>query len=277
MVNEQTQKECIFLKLGGSLITEKDRAQTARYDRLRQAAEEIVEAYQTHPNLELIIGHGSGSFGHIAARKHHTRSGVDTQAEWLGFAEVWQDARKLNQIVIEVFREHQLPVIAFPASASVISRRRVVQTWNLEALLAALEHRLIPIVYGDVVFDLDLGGTILSTEEIFIHLSSILSPDRILLAGIEEGVWADFPKNTRVIPSITADNFETVRGMIQGSASPDVTGGMIQKVSTMLSLVKQNPAMEISIFSGIQKGNLSRALSGENCGTRIHYPEQRKN
>jgi isopentenyl phosphate kinase len=44
-----------------------------------------------------------------------------------------------------------------------------------------------------------LGGTILSTEDLFTYLAGLLHPEQILLAGNEPGVWADFPKNSRLL------------------------------------------------------------------------------
>ena len=62
-----------FLKLGGSLITDKDSPHTARPEILRRLAEEIAAARQHNPAMQLIIGHGSGSFGHMPAKKiRHT-------------------------------------------------------------------------------------------------------------------------------------------------------------------------------------------------------------
>ena len=78
----------IFLKLGGSLITDKSNAHTARPDVLRRLAAEILTALDAQPDLRLVIGHGSGSFGHIPAHRYHTRVGVRTASEWAGFIEV---------------------------------------------------------------------------------------------------------------------------------------------------------------------------------------------
>ena len=50
----------IFLKLGGSLITNKNIPFSARKDTLRRLAAEISEALDTNPELKLLIGHGSG-------------------------------------------------------------------------------------------------------------------------------------------------------------------------------------------------------------------------
>ena len=57
----------VFLKLGGSLITDKDQPYTLRSDKLNQVTREIKSARSRSPNLHLILGHCSGSFSHHAA------------------------------------------------------------------------------------------------------------------------------------------------------------------------------------------------------------------
>jgi isopentenyl phosphate kinase len=76
----------IFLKLGGSLITNKSRPQSPRRALLRQIAEEIARTIADKPALRLVIGHGSGSYGHVSAREFGTRDGVQTPDQWHGFA-----------------------------------------------------------------------------------------------------------------------------------------------------------------------------------------------
>ena len=66
----------IFLKLGGSLITDKERPRTPRLDTLRDLSTQIAAARARDPNLLLLIGHGSGSFGHVVAKKYATRDGL---------------------------------------------------------------------------------------------------------------------------------------------------------------------------------------------------------
>ena len=68
-------RELVFLKLGGSLITDKTKPYTVRMDKLGDLANQVARALQTHPDLLLILGHGSGSFGHTAAKKYGTRDG----------------------------------------------------------------------------------------------------------------------------------------------------------------------------------------------------------
>lgn len=259
----------VFIKLGGSLITDKLQPRTPRRSTLQRLAQEIAAAVAQQPGLELVIGHGSGSFGHNSAQKYGTRQGVHTPEEWKGFVEVWKDARELNQIVLDALLAAGLPVLAFPPSATVLASAGRIHTWDTALIRRALNHRLIPLVFGDVIFDIERGGTILSTEEQFSYLAQAFKPARILLAGIEEGVWADYPQRTRVLPLITPDSFASLAGALQGSAAPDVTGGMIAKVNNMLQLVAVIPGLEALIFSGDKPGGVQQALLGASPGTLI--------
>ncbi len=259
----------VFLKLGGSLITDKEHPHHAQVERIDQIAQEIHEALNLDPSLRLLVGHGSGSFGHVPAQKYKTRQGVHTRQEWIGFSQVWSEAHALNQIVLERFQAAGLPVISFPPSASVLAKNRSILDWNLFPMIQAISQGLLPLVFGDVIFDQSLGGTILSTEEIFVYLALMLHPQRILITGEEEGVWEDFPACQHLLPMITPDSYPQLSSKIFGSQSTDVTGGMATKVSLMLELVKQENNLEVNIFSPRKFGMLKSALSGKQYGTVI--------
>lgn len=259
----------IFLKLGGSLITDKNTPHTPRLEAIRRLCQEIAAACLEHPELRLILGHGSGSFGHFEGKKYGTRSGVKTGAGWRGFVEVWRAARALNQIMVENLLSAGLPVLSFSPSSSITTRNREIIAWDLSPIRSALSHRVIPLVYGDVVFDEVLGGTILSTEDLFFYLSSQFKPDRIHLAGIEDGVFADFPARTQPLLEITPSNYVLLVNQIAASNSPDVTGGMAEKVKLLVKMVELVPEMQASIFSGELPGKVKDALSGSNPGTII--------
>lgn len=260
----------VFMKLGGSLITDKNRPRTARLDVIDRLAREIAEALHEAPDLHLILGHGAGSYGHVPAKKYATRQGVSSPEEWHGFTEVWWDASTLNRLVVESLRKSNLPALAFSPSASVIARDGAVLKWNLTPIELALRANLLPVIFGDVIFDLQRGGTILSTEDLFSYLARHFRPGRILLAGIESGVWADYPHCTQMIKEITPENFPSAAEALHGSAAIDVTGGMASKVSQSLDLVQELDGLEISIFSGEEEGLLKRALLGAKPGTTIH-------
>ena len=133
----------------------------------------------------------------------------------------------------------------------------------------ALAAGMVPVIFGDVVFDEIRGGTILSTENLFAHLVKAFDPERILLAGLEDAVWEDFPARTRKVERITPRSFDDIKAGVGKSVAADVTGGMEAKVKEMLELVQDNPGLRIQIFSGTERGNVMRALKGELLGTEI--------
>ena len=196
---------------------------------------------------------------------------MSSKKDWHGFSNVWFDARRLNQIVIESFNNSGLDVISFPPSSSIISDDKTIVSWDISAIKMAIKNDLIPVIYGDVVFDSHLGGTILSTEDLFFYLAKILNPNKILIAGEEKGVYQDFPECKTIIPEITQNNFNQIRENIGGSKYTDVTGGMIQKVKTMLELTHYVPDVQILIFSALEQGSIKNALlSIPSSGSLIH-------
>jgi isopentenyl phosphate kinase len=199
--------------------------------------------------------------------------GVARRAEgdlyWQGFAEVWYQASRLNRFVIQALHEAGLPAMTFSPAASVWSENGQVASWDLAQIERALAVGILPVVHGDVIFDRSKGGTILSTEDLFEHLARELRPKRILLAGLEEAVWADFPARRHRVEVLTRESFEEIQSGVGQASGADVTGGMQSKVQQMLALVEQIPGLQALIFSGEGAGNLEKALKGENTGTLI--------
>jgi isopentenyl phosphate kinase len=259
----------IFLKLGGSLITDKYTRSTPRLETIDRLADEIFQANSNQTDLRLVLGHGSGSFGHFPARQYATREGVHTREEWLGFLEVWKEAHALNQIITGHFQQAGIPVLPLQPSASIMASDNHLERWNTEPILRGLEAGLIPLVYGDVIFDTIRGGTILSTEDLFEYLAMVMKPDLILIAGMETGVWKDHQHRDEFISEITPSSYPELKHIFKGSAAVDVTGGMAQKVASMVELVKKQPNLIVRIFSGEESGNIMDALRGKPLGTII--------
>jgi len=247
----------VYLKLGGSLITDKTSAYTARHEDLARLATEVRQALDADPDLRLLIGHGSGSFGHWAAKPHGTRRGVKTRAQWRGYAEVAAAAARLNRIVTDAFLEAGVPVLSVPPSASARCHDQTLKYLNTRPIHTALAQGLVPLVYGDVALDNARGGTIISTEDIFLFLSDALRPARVLLMSDVPGV---LDRDGKIIPRITPEELPTLRDTLAGSAGVDVTGGMAEKVMRMVEMLRRHPDTRVRIFSGKEPGLLTRVL-----------------
>jgi isopentenyl phosphate kinase len=195
-------------------------------------------------------------------------AGVQTPEQWRGFAHVATVAAELNHLMAKTLDTAGVPVWRMQPSASAISRDGVIETMALDPIRLALEHQLVPLVYGDVSIDRVRGGTIVSTETLFFYLARHLPVTEILLLGEVDGVY---DSTGQVIAEITPTTLAVVEGVLGGSAGTDVTGGMETKVRDMVALVQAVPSLTIRIMSGVTPGLLAAALTGQaEPGTLIH-------
>lgn len=262
----------IFLKLGGSLITDKSKAETARMDIISRLTKEIALVKQEKPELQLVLGHGSGSFGHPVAEKFGTHRGARSLKEWSGFAQVWVFANRLNRIMIDALIERDLPVVSLPPSASTISSGGEIVAMSTEPIERALQAGLIPVIQGDVAFDRGQGAAILSTEMVFRFLAPVLKPELVLIAGVERGVYRQYPPVGEILSTVSEGDLPRLR--LGPSMETDVTGGMAEKVHQALAISREYPQSKVRIFSGLEPGTLQAALHGVAVGTQIISRDQ---
>lgn len=266
--------ELTFLKLGGSLLTDKTRPQALRGDVLTRLAGEIAAALRQRPSLRLLLGHGSGSFGHVTAQAHGTRAGVRTPQQWRGYAEVARVAAELNRLVVDALWAAGVPALRIQPSASARCRDGELVGLDERPVVVALAQGLAPVVHGDVALDDVRGGTIVSTEQIFAWLAPRLRPTRVILVGEVEGVLTADPATgpAQVIPEIHAGMLRDLATALGGSRGIDVTGGMVAKVQEMLALIEATPSLsDVQIVSGLIPGLVREVLIDPALpiGTRI--------
>ena len=241
----------VVLKLGGSVITDKDAPETVDDAALEAAADAIAAA---DPD-ELVLVHGGGSFGHVAAADR----GISREAGSHDAADVWavHDAmRRLNDAVLR--RLHDAGVAAVPVHPLSVAARdeRDALALPLESPATLLGEGFVPVLHGDVVGHAGAGATVVSGDELVTRLAAGLAADRVGLCSTVAGVYDD---DGEVIPRIT--EFDSVADAVGGSDSTDVTGGMAAKVSALLDL--DAPA---HVFG---PESLSAFLVGESAGTLI--------
>lgn len=261
MINEG---EIVYLKLGGSLITDKRAEEHVRNDVLQRIAGEIATARRENPALRLVLGHGSGSFGHVAASKYGTRAGVSDEIGWYGFGVTGDAAARLNRAVTAALLAQDVPAWSLQPGAFLVGRDGAIARGAPVAVEGALARGLVPVIYGDVVLDDVRGGTIASTEEIFAWLAETLTPGRIVLAGEVDGVFTADPlrfADAERVARITPADLASLDSGLSGSHGVDVTGGMLAKVHQCVELVQRHPRLEVVICSGLAPGHVLQALT----------------
>lgn len=256
----------VFIKFGGSVITDKQQQEHAATDTIRRLAEELRQALDTARDLRVIVGHGSGSFGHVYAQKYGIHRGLAPDDDWMGFALTSGAALRLNRIVVDELLAVGIPALALQPSTTLLARGGQLVHWETGSLERALECRLVPVVHGDVAFDDVQGSAIISTEQLLAHLATLptLRPARIVLVG-EAGVYTADPRihlQAERIARIDQRNIDDVLAGAGGSHGVDVTGGMRSKVELMWQLVQTVPALHVYLI-GPKPGLLKRALLGD--------------
>jgi len=241
----------VVLKLGGSVITDKDTPETVDDDALAAAVDTVAAATLDR----LVLVHGGGSFGHVAAADRGMGRTEGSHAA----ADVWavHDAmRRLNDAVLR--RLHDAGVAALPVHPLSVAARDDDGTLSLPlaSTTTLLDEGFVPVLHGDAVGHAGSGATIVSGDELVTRLATGLGADRIGLCSTVPGVY---DADGQVIPRIT--DVASVADALGDAESTDVTGGMAAKVQALLDL--DAPA---HVFG---PESLSAFLAGESAGTVI--------
>lgn len=253
----------IILKIGGSVITEKDSdiPERANHDAIDRISQEIA-AFKSDAEVKdsMILVHGAGSFGHPQAMKYRLNEEFNARGIYLTHASV----KKLNSIVLDSLNNagvKALPV--HPLSSCLLENGKLVTREFLQMKIM-LGKGIVPVLHGDVVMDTVKGACVLSGDRLVPYLATLLGTEKIGAGSNVEGV---IDEKGSVIKKITPLNFVDMKQIIKGSNSIDVTGGMLGKVSELLELSKKG--ISSRIFNASRKDMVSRFLYGEEVGTLI--------
>ncbi|UTF55140.1 isopentenyl phosphate kinase [Natronosalvus rutilus] len=243
------------VKLGGSVVTDKDRDETLDADSLETAADAVATALGSGDVEDLVIVHGGGSFGHVHASEHGVSTTDGTHD--VGAVHAIHGAMKtLDEFVLQRLLERDVPAVPvhpFSVASRDAEGRLDLPTAPVETMLA---EGFVPVLHGDVVSHRGEGVTIVSGDELIVELATALEAERVGLCSTVPGVLDD---TGDVIERI--EDYADVEAVLGTSESTDVTGGMAAKVQALLALESR-----ASIF-GLE--SLPAFFRGEGAGTTI--------
>jgi len=254
--------KAVFIKLGGSLITDKAKPKHAHANRISALATEIAQLYKTHPDTVFFIGNGAGSYGHFAVHKTKWR---DNKNDPMRIAKIRQVTTELHYMIRDALIANGVPALSFAATSFSGRFNQQTVAW-LESMFSYATHGSVPLVFGDMVFDDRDGSYVLSTEEILETIASawILhghTVESFIYCTSVDGVLDS--KNS-VIPIISSRTPINSIGKTHGF---DVTGGMAQKIDAGRRALKYTDY--IYIINGSVPGTLTQAVAHQAIGTRI--------
>jgi len=251
----------IIVKLGGSLITVKDKPYTLNKAALKTACRALSSF-----GGDLVVVHGGGSYGHAAASKHGLSSSEIIE-DSRGASETRLAMHELSLAVLkELFDSGLNPVLAQPLL------ELSGDPWPLLAAFAARAFAagLTPVLHGDVA--LAPGGfRIVSGDEIVWRLSEHLRPERVVFLMDVPGVLRDPADKSSTICCLSPSQALEIAA---AAGRVDVTGGLAAKLSYASEIARSG--VDVYLVSGASETDVLKALRGEKTrGTVVSLSYER--
>ncbi len=240
----------ILIKLGGSVLTNKEKSYSFRTRTAKRLLKEINES-----KIEkYIIIHGGGSFGHPGAKKYELNE-KDSKSSREGLSKVQLDMRRMNNHFLELMQEEEMWGVSIPGGLVTSFKNGELNNINEDIFNKYISLDVTPVGFGDVTLDIERGITICSGDDIVLGLSSLA--DKAVFVSDVDGIYkqGEVVKTfERAMYPLEEDDFPTKKNAV------DVTGGMNKKVEKMLRISKD---CETYVVNGEKSGRLRKVLNEE--------------
>ena len=259
-----SNEEIILLKLGGSLLTDKNKPFSIREDVVKSAIHQIIEA-----NKKIILIHGGGSFGHPLAKKYSISKGLDKSIpnQILGLAKTHQSMNKFNSYLVNHFLELKYPVLSIQASSIFIKDSELISTKSLDVIETALDLGIIPILYGDIILDKHGSFSIISGDQIILELCQNLHTyniSKVVFAMESDGLYIVdkySSENCKLVTECYSNELDSLKLADLGQKI-DVTGGIKGKLNVIRKICKFK--IPVQLINGLIEGYILKSLKNQN-------------
>ncbi len=241
------------VKLGGSVITFKERFKAPKIEAINRLSREIAES-----GVRTVVVHGGGSFGHYVAKRHNVHLGI-RKSSLMGAALTIYAMHELNMIVTKSLLAHGIPAISFPPHSYMVGAPN--RSVYFEGIEEAYANGFTPVIFGDVIMDLESGFRIVSGDELAYIAAVTLGIRRIVFCLDVDGIYTSDPKldpRAKLLREVSAKILGTVD---IGRPGIDVTGGMSEKLRVALKAARMG--IEVIFINGGRHNALKKALKGE--------------
>jgi isopentenyl phosphate kinase len=271
--NLKNNNNLVIIKLGGSVITYKDKPLTPNYLAIEKMAN-IIKELKKHNKI--IIVHGGGSFGHYWSIKYDMHTLPSAYSDE-GVSRVRESMIKLNSIIVEKFIAINLKPFSIHASSFVFNnlhcREQIMDMMDM-----IKNNDLIPITYGDVIHTSGGNFSILSGDTLMNILSITLKPRFSIFTTNVDGIY-DNIINGNLVPKILINKN---KDLLTNDADTkiefsnmlfDVTGGMKRKISESINIV--NEGVPVYLINGFYPERMIDIINGSDFfGTSIKMNEE---
>src|ERR671938_1625180 len=251
----------ILIKLGGSVITFKEKPLAANFEAIRNISYTLASV-----KTPIILIHGGGSFGHYWSVKYNMHSKPD-QYDSHGISIVHESMIALNQIIVDSMIKVGMNPYTIIPSMFVYDSKPIIK--KIKELKSIVESSLIPITFGDVVYMEDKMYSILSGDALMSLLSKFLRPSKVIFTLNVDGIYKDM-RNREILKELKNNNSVRFSRVTQ-----DVTGGMWRKVTEALKI--SDIGIDVMMVNGLKPERIINAITGTGFeGTLVRGKRSRK-
>jgi isopentenyl phosphate kinase len=236
-----------LIKLGGSVVTFKEKPLTANFEAINNITRVIATI-----KIPLIVVHGGGSFGHYWSVKYdmHTKP-YDYDA--YGISIVHESMMCLNQIIVNSMIKERINAYTVMPSNFTSSHRPIIR--KIDELRDIAENGIIPVTFGDIIHINKRKYSILSGDVIMRILSQVLHPSKVIFTLNVDGIYKNI-KTKETIKEIKNSN----RSIELSTIEDDVTGGMRRKVTEAFKIARSG--VDVLMVNGLNPERIINAISG---------------
>ena len=240
----------ILIKLGGSVLTNKEKSYSFR----TRIAKRLLKEIDKSSIDKFIIIHGGGSFGHPGAKKYNLNDG-ETEPSAEGLSKVQLDMRRMNNHLLELMHNQGMWAVSIPGGLVTSFENGELNKINKQIFKNYLALEVIPVGFGDVTIDTEKGVTICSGDDLVLGLSSIA--DKAVFVTNVDGIY----KEREVVKIFEKEMYPLEENDFSVTSDAiDVTGGMNKKVEKMMR-ISQN--CDTYIVNGEETERLRKILDNE--------------
>ena len=236
----------ILIKLGGSIITNKERPLSAR----RKAIESILKQIKKINEPKIIV-HGGGSYGHYWSVKYdmHTKP---AKYDARGVTIVKNSMIELNKIILDTAVKNRINAYCLPPTDFMNGNKSIKN--KILTMNDISKSGLIPITFGDALWFGQKKSYILSGDVIMTTIAKVLKPRLSVFVLNVDGVYSNL-KTKKLIY-----DFKKEKPTISINKM-DVTGGMTRKIAEAVKISRSG--LNVFFTNGNKPQRITDAVSGK--------------
>ncbi|MGQ9479512.1 MAG: isopentenyl phosphate kinase [Thermoproteota archaeon] len=222
-----SMRPLVIVKLGGSIITVKNRPFTPNIENMETIAQQVSELTDDY---SFILVHGGGSYGHVVASEYRISEGFTHPGQLIGLSKVKLRMNELTQLLLSCLASYNVPAVPVtPVSCLTCSSGRIVSFFK-DPIVEMLGMGVVPLIPGDIAMDREKRFTIVSGDQVAAYLAIELGVFKLIYGIDADGVFTVDPKqnpDATLIPRLSKEGLQRVVGLTRPG---DVTGGILKKI-----------------------------------------------